>query len=64
MICNIPTDLCEMCDDANRMTNDGCNDECKIEKLYACRDGCSGPLCDTQDGCGEVLIGKMPQVHI
>lgn len=54
-------DPCEECDDGNRRSNDGCNYECEIEKLYQCRDGCNGPLCHSEDKCDEVFIGRQTQ---
>lgn len=57
-------DLGEACDDGNLNANDGCSAQCKIERLYECRDGCSGPLCETEQHCPEVLFGKKQQVSI
>lgn len=59
--CNA-ADTCEMCDDGNRRDNDGCSPECKFEDAYKCREGCSGPLCQTEDHCDESLIGDKLQV--
>jgi hypothetical protein len=30
--------------------------------LYQCRDGCSGPLCETEQHCAPVLFGVDAQV--
>ena len=54
-------DLCEACDDSNLVNNDGCTDQCRFEDMNKCRDGCSGPLCVTQDHCPELLIGDRVQ---
>ena len=55
-------DLCEICDDGNVASNDGCSAECRNEDLFRCRDGCSGPLCQAEEHCDEVLIGERMQV--
>jgi hypothetical protein len=37
---------------------------CKVEDFYQCRDGCSGPLCQSEYKCKEPLIGRKPQVTL
>lgn len=53
---------CEGCDDGNRKSNDGCSAQCEQEKLFICRDGCSGPLCHSDQKCTDSLIGEKRQV--
>ena len=54
--------MCEECDDGNVISADGCTEKCKTEELYECRDGCSGPLCETEQHCAPALFGVDTQV--
>ncbi|KAJ1474874.1 hypothetical protein T484DRAFT_1830716, partial [Baffinella frigidus] len=42
---------CEVCDDGNLMDDDGCSSVCTIDAFFYCQDGCTGPKCETRDGC-------------